>query len=229
MEDNMSKRTIFKKSFLKTISCACTLEDASWSANTKKEVSDLLCENGYSLIDTGVLPLVQAKKGTISLLISSKMMAIATDVKDYINFEHFLNILTLSDKLLGIMSCNEIKALLFQKMNQYNIHFKKSEQKVTEDKLYKLLFSNVMLANLPIRIREGNEDEMLFAQTAFKEEDGTNQASATLTVGVALTRGIKVNEWIQRMKELNEALFSMWMEATSETIRNVMMQEQENV
>lgn len=226
MGENISKRTIFKKNFLKNISCACTLECASWSADTKNEIENLLCTNGFSHIDTGVLPLAQAKKDTISIMVSSKMMVIATDIKDYISFEHFLDTLMLASKLLDTMHCKVIKGLFFQKMNQYNIHVRNNEQKVSEDELYKLLFSDVMLDNLPIRIKKEKDGEILFAQTAFKEE-GTDQASVSLIVGAALTKRIKVDEWIQRMQELNKALYAIWMEATSETIRNVMKQEQE--
>ena len=226
MAENISKRRVFKKSFLKSISCACTLEDASWSEVTKKVIADLLCADGFTLIDSGALPMAQAKKNTMSILVSRQMLIITTDVKDYISFEHFLDtIIVLSVKLLHAMSCTVIKALLFQKMNQYNIHSQRTGQKVTEDKLFKLLFSDEMLANLPIRITKESEKKMLFSQTAFKEEEGADQASALLTVGAVLTEGIKVNEWIDRMTELNEALFTLWTEATSETIRNVMKQE----
>lgn len=225
MNENTSNRTMFKRNFLKKISCVCTLENASWSLEIKSKISNLLKEKGFKIVESGELPVVQANMNSINMLFSSSVLVIATDIKGYDNFEHFLEYIHLSIHMLQVMECSVIKSFLYQKENQYNINLKHSGQKITEDQFFKLLFSKKLLDNLPLGLFEKTNQRILFSQTAFEEDEKENKVSATLTLGAIHAESMQVSEWVKQMTSLNQALFNMWMEATSESIRNVMKQE----
>lgn len=219
MAANDITRRIFNKSFLKNVQSVFSYDSVLWTDELKEKVSEYLADRGFTNSKTGDVPMVQCSKNSIAVMVSEKGVILSMEVADYVSFEHYLEILSDISAVFDIVGCVEIKNFIFQKLNLYRIGVLKDGKKPSKDDTYRILFS-ADVCKSEQALTDSAPNYFYTIQPGFNEYE--DHVVAKLLISSMRVSPIAPKELIEELKQVNERMYSLWHDATTDKVKELM-------
>jgi len=211
------ERKTYKKSFLKNIQSAFSFETVSWTTGLKESLSGFLTSVGFDVKDTGEAAIVQGSRNSITVVVTDGGVVLSMELKDYVSFENYMAVLSSIFDVFKILGCDIVKSFIFQKLNLYKIGF--SNTKPAKEDIFKALFSEEV-RNCQPALTFTEQDYFYIAQPDYKEFD--DHVVAKLLISSMRVSPINVAELLDEMKLVNDKVFNVWYNATTDGVKKIM-------
>jgi hypothetical protein len=210
------ERIIFKKSYLKRINSILAFDKFKCDEQQRESIKQELKRKGFTIAETGVLPMIQAQKGELYVIYSEKGLAVTCDKVSYASFESHLEFLKELIALSGVITINSI---VFQKQNIYRINKGKVSEVLTKDRVLATLFNTQLVGSEPAF---GQIEDGCYYTIQNKYNEDSEKILVELIVSGMLLQGISVEAFVQTISTMNQRMYDYWFEAVSDKVRETM-------
>lgn len=224
------ERKVFRASFLKNVTYAITLADATFEEARLKEFMNSLDELGYNAhhVSDPAKGMILVKKKGVDVLCNREFFLLNVQAKVYENFEHYKeNVLNLFRKYSEAIKAKMVKSVYIMKTNEFSMDRTKPELvNVTKEQFEQVVCSAEFIRNADDREIQIEEDtRSLLAKSNLIERE--KEFILQLVIAILENKECELNQIESRLNDLNDAAYDIWSAVLSDTMKET-LQENEN-